>query len=539
LDIIFIDELGQLSSDLMAILDIVLRKLRNSNVYFGGVLLVFTLDHTQILPYDARPFLTSTNLISCFRMVLLTKSVRAADDNALQRVQEISRYPFWYLVENSAVIEEFLQLISNHFTFCQDWLSPLITPDTFRLYSKRVPAKEAARQFVERVERHVQPSELLFASANDVEKARYSHSEWRPASQATIDQLEQKLKEPNKLLFFKFARYEFTYNEEGKYSQSQMAILYDLPTQYDVDGFKKINVLAAPPGGNNVDFDETMSKQDFLELGFKEVKVGCAPDRIRVLKQNIQARRKQYGLRHRVTNTINASQGETLNRMATEISQHDPNFSVWDKGQLVVLLSRTKRAVDTIFVGNKADTLDALKTVLLKKTQWSDYIERVLDLVTVNQDENQVHQTEPSIIMNSFPFRICDIALPQCRTGFVYFLISLKNRQYTYIGHCQCLRERLPQHNSGYGSESTAPEHLRPYGIMAYICGFEDGKKELRLHLERSWKLKRDRMIERGFNDPREWARAGQSVINDVVGCDAFNVDSSDLKLVCHFRDVI
>lgn len=225
--------------------------------------------------------------------------------------------------------------------------------------------------------------------------------------------------------------------------------------------------------------------------------------------------------------------------MATEISQHDPNFSVWDKGQLVVLLSKTKRAADTIFVGNKADTLDALKTVLLKKTQWSDYIERVLDLVTVNQDENQVHQTEPSIIMNSFPFRICDIALPQCRTGFVYFLISLKNRQYTYIGHCQCLRERLPQHNSGYGSESTAPEHLRPYGIMAYICGFEDGKKELRLHLERSWKLKRDRMIERGFNDPREWARAGQSVINDVVGCDAFNVDSSDLKLVCHFRDVI
>jgi hypothetical protein len=148
----------------------------------------------------------------------------------------------------------------------------------------------------------------------------------------------------------------------------------------------------------------------------------------------------------------------------------------------VVLLSRTKRAVDTIFVGNKADTLDALKTVLLKKTQWSDYIERVLALVTVNQDENQVHQTEPSIIMNSFPFRICDIALPQCRTGFVYFLISLKNRQYTYIGHCQGLRERLPQHNSGYGSESTAPEHLWPYGIMAYISGFEDGKKELCLH---------------------------------------------------------
>jgi hypothetical protein len=170
LDILFIDELGQLSSELMVTLDIILRKLHSNSIYIGGVLVVFTLDHTQIQPYDARPFLTSTNLISCFRMVLLTTSVRAANDNALQRVQEISRYPFWYLVANPEVVEEFLSLVINNFTFVQDWSSPLITPDTFRLYSKKVPAKEAARQFVERVERHVVPSELVSREAHDVEK---------------------------------------------------------------------------------------------------------------------------------------------------------------------------------------------------------------------------------------------------------------------------------------------------------------------------------------------------------------------------------
>ena len=56
--------------------------------------------------------------------------------------------------------------------------------------------------------------------------------------------------------------------------------------------------------------------------------------------------------------------GDTLNQMATSISTKDCNFELWDKGQLVVILSRTKFAKDSIFVGSKEETLTAFRQLL-------------------------------------------------------------------------------------------------------------------------------------------------------------------------------
>ena len=39
--------------------------------------------------------------------------------------------------------------------------------------------------------------------SDDVEKSMYSHQDWSSASETTLAQLEQKVKEPNTLLFFK------------------------------------------------------------------------------------------------------------------------------------------------------------------------------------------------------------------------------------------------------------------------------------------------------------------------------------------------
>ena len=111
---------------------------------------------------------------------------------------------------------------------------------------------------------------------------------------------------------------------------------------------------------------------------------------------------------------------------------------------------------------------------------------------------------------------------------------------YTYIGTTQCIRKRIQQHNNGYGgAQSTAPVYLRPFAVMAYICGFDGEKTELRFHMERQWKMKRDYLKTNGCDDPREWARAGQDVIDDVAMSDSFDVEPVDLRLVCHFRNVI
>lgn len=52
LQILFVDEMGQMDDGMLAILDIIFRKLKKSNIYMGGVLLIFTMDHLQIKPIN-------------------------------------------------------------------------------------------------------------------------------------------------------------------------------------------------------------------------------------------------------------------------------------------------------------------------------------------------------------------------------------------------------------------------------------------------------------------------------------------------------
>ena len=55
-----------------------------------------------------------------------------------------------------------------------------------------------------------------------------------------------------------------------------------------------------------------------------------------------------------------------------------------------------------------------------------------------------------------------------------------------YIGSTNDLIRRLSEHNSGFGSNQTAPPSLRPWALLAYVTGF-DGDKRARLNFENRW----------------------------------------------------
>ena len=319
-----------------------------------------------------------------------------------------------------------------------------------------------------------------------------------------------------------------------------MAILFDLPTQDMIDRNKKIKVLSVPPGLQDIgEFDHDLPKEFYLNQGFKEVTIGIAPEQIHSIGRNLQAQRKQYGLKHRVTSTIHAAMGDTLSRVAIEISRNDSSFKLWDCAQAIVTLSRTKLGKNLIFVGSKNETINALVEVIQMKSQWTDYMEEVLNLITIrNGNTNDNEQAESprhrQLTQSHYPFRICDVVLPQCNTGFVYMLLSITRPTYSYIGETNCIRSRLDQHNSGYGSSSTHPAYLRPFGVLAFICGF-NGEKPLRRYVEQKWKERRDDLIRNGINDYRQWARVGNEVIENLNEQE-LNTDRSELRLILMFR---
>ena len=74
---------------------------------------------------------------------------------------------------------------------------------------------------------------------------------------------------------------------------------------------------------------------------------------------------------------------------------------------------------NTIFVGNKSETISALKRLLSHCTQWCDYIDEVINIIS--ESNKSLHHNLRSMNQTYFPFRLCDISLPQDQTGAVFF----------------------------------------------------------------------------------------------------------------------
>ena len=90
LDVLFIDKIGQVSANTLSIIEIIIRKLCQSQTSFGGVLIFSSLDHTQLQPINELPFLTSSLMMICFQAMHLQQSVRAHDDPDFQKLQAIT-----------------------------------------------------------------------------------------------------------------------------------------------------------------------------------------------------------------------------------------------------------------------------------------------------------------------------------------------------------------------------------------------------------------------------------------------------------------
>ena len=79
-DVLCLDEIGQISSEMLACLDLILRRVKNNNIFLGGMLFICTLDHKQLQPINGKPFLVSPMVLSCFKFVSMSESVRASGD---------------------------------------------------------------------------------------------------------------------------------------------------------------------------------------------------------------------------------------------------------------------------------------------------------------------------------------------------------------------------------------------------------------------------------------------------------------------------
>ena len=78
------------------------------------------------------------------------------------------------------------------------------------------------------------------------------------------------------------------------------------------------------------------------------------------------------------------------------------------------------------------ETIKTLSSLIKTSNQWMNYMENILEIGSINRDSRNPQL--PVFNHQDFPFRLCDIPVPQCNTGFVYMLVSTKVNSFTYIG---------------------------------------------------------------------------------------------------------
>ena len=468
----------------------------------GGVLVLGTIDPLQLQPIRAKPALLSSLIPTSFKMVEMKCSVRARSDKPLQRLQEISRFPN----PNPMEVKEFKHIIIQKCKHVKSWDDPLITVDIVRVLGTKQAMVQAEEKYYLQLEQ--KQCAVVRRLAETSQAMASSHGNWKAADDKTSNSLDRLVHEVKLLQLHKNIVVEMTYNKSNYWSHSQMGIVTDLPSQDILDNWKPISIMLAPVGTKVLPVHEP-TKKNLQDHGWKEVKVGIAPDTEHKVGRGMTAKRKQYGLKARIAMTIHKAMGGDFGSIVSCVGTCNDGFRLWLKEQVQVLISRTHKASDLIFVGESPQqTADALAELLFKESPYTSYMLHVVEQMCRGV------RGEASVIrpLRYMPYNVRNTIIPTGGNGFVYVLMSLKDQNTTYIGQTENLMKRICQHNSGIGAYVTADPNLRPWHIIGFITGFEMNNRQERMQIECLWQSRRNLSGKHSIN-PLDILNIGKRIV--------------------------
>ena len=94
-----------------------------------------------------------------------------------------------------------------------------------------------------------------------------------PANDQSIQSLNKELREPAELILFCGGVYELTVNDMNRgFSQSQTAMMLELPPSEDVQNYAGIEMWIAPPSAcaTTFDMDNLPTSEQLSDIGWKK-----------------------------------------------------------------------------------------------------------------------------------------------------------------------------------------------------------------------------------------------------------------------------
>ena len=222
---------------------------------------------------------------------------------------------------------------------------------------------------------------------------------------------------------------------------------------------KLVEVFVAP------DMDlingETMHSREYLS--WRKLSVKISPGHILSFNGD-SLRRTQFPLVNYVAMTIHKLMGDTFRLLATAISQSEKKFSLWPISQLYVIVSRVCFLRHLYFVGNKIETLNAIRHILQKRNLIE---ERLFNFFQALQRSESSASGPTEIETPQYLTR--HLIVPETDHGFCFMLVSLKDKSYKtfHVSHTdKSLSEQLRILNS------TEVQSMYLYTNQPWAVGF-------------------------------------------------------------------
>ena len=456
IDVLFLEEVGMICCEQYCAMDLIFQHLRGNRLPFGGVLLIGTGDPRQLRPPNGSLIWMSTVMLTTFKIHTLSEFVRMDRNGDGQRLLTLMASA----EIDSDVAQQITQILSESCNFVTDWDSVIDRPGVIRIFGTRSAEREAVDMVLSKIEGDNSIMKF-FAYAID-HYTTTGTTNWKPGNLTTTKLLNSRALEPQKLILYQFAPLRLTVkNLSEGYTQGQLCLVKSIPS----NSHSMLEVYLSPYG--NRDFPADPSTFHFIENGWKIVKL--YPTLGHVFGAfGMSVRRTQYPVKHFFAATIHKTMGETLHGVITKVSLLERKYSLWEKEQIYVLVSRVRSLSNVTFVGEKCDTLEAIKAVLMINTQWSRYIDHFLDQIV------QRTAITPVFEIAKTEFEPYCIEIPRHSVGYVYLLISRVVEHCIYVGETENLRRRLKEHNSGMGASFTNVPERRPWAVFSFITGFEN-----------------------------------------------------------------
>ncbi|CAG0905939.1 unnamed protein product [Cyprideis torosa] len=410
----------------------ILRGVKGRTLPFGGIHVLATGDPGQLSPCDGRSVFGSLQMLTTFAPLHLDYPVRSAGDDDLMRLIRII-HPAGFCDQGSVLsddqVEEFVTTFRRR---CEGniCLSPEdLDEGIVMIVGKKKAEEELEREFIER-KKFSCDDWREFLSSDFVD----NEGTWIPAAENVSAALNRKVLMKQRLFLFPGARVRLTENGSisgQTFSQGQSGVVRSF---LDVDGSVKIQVSLVPSG-------QIFEECEVESLPLISVGKSSSSD-VWLSWRSRLAKREQFPLKLDVAATCHKILGSTLARLAFKLGDEKSAYGLWDRRQLLVIISRVRNLSHIYPVGAWADIEKQIRALLVKESKEEKRLCEFLRNLDVLRDN-------PRRVVERFTETL-DLAdvLPVPGIPCAYMIVNAHDPRVFWVGETLNLRRRYNEHRT-------------------------------------------------------------------------------------------